>query len=182
MSLSWTLFFLCTMFNMIIMLNLLISIISDSYAHISANIKSAAYQEKASMIYENTFMIPKSRKDAFCEPNKFLVVAKDVSGEISKDDDEFAEALEGVKKTILLSQRKMVKDIEKKIINSEKNMLGKMSLMLGEEHLKPDELGYTSVRQSMKASRPDLEGDDEQLQGDIDGQVKGLNTLMRQAI
>lgn len=107
-------------------------------------------------------------------------MAKDVSGEISKDDDEFAEALEGVKKSILLSQKKLVKDIEKKINNSEKNMLEKMSLILGEEHVQHEEGGYASVRQSLKGERPDQE--DEKMAGDIDGQVKGLNSLLRQAI
>lgn len=57
-SLVWFMFFLCTMFNMIIMLNLLISIISESYEKISANLKAAAYQEKTGMISENSFMIP----------------------------------------------------------------------------------------------------------------------------
>lgn len=42
-SLVWFMFFMCTMFNMIIMLNLLISIISESYEKISANINAAAY-------------------------------------------------------------------------------------------------------------------------------------------
>ena len=126
-------------------------------------------------------MIPTSRKDQFCEKNKYLVVAKDISGEISKEDDELAEALDGVKKSILLSHKSMLKSIEKKLQKSEKTLLSKMSLLLGEEMIKPDEAQFGSVRHSMKASRPDL-ADDEELQGDIDGQVKGLNSLLRQAI
>jgi hypothetical protein len=100
-SLGWFMFFLCSMFNMIIMLNLLISIIGESYGKISENLKAAAYQEKAGMIAENSFLIPQYRKDAFCDTNKYLVVTRDVSGEVEKDDDEIAEALENFRKHIV---------------------------------------------------------------------------------
>jgi len=82
-GLAFFLFFLCTLFNMIIMLNLLISIISESFQRISTNLKSATYQEKAGMISDNYFMIPQQRKDDFCDPNKYLVIARDYSKEAS---------------------------------------------------------------------------------------------------
>jgi len=41
--LVWTLFVLCTIFDMIVMLNLLIAIISDTYARVSENSDQAAY-------------------------------------------------------------------------------------------------------------------------------------------
>ena len=41
--LVWTLFLLCTVFNMIVMLNLLIAIISESFARVNANAVSAGY-------------------------------------------------------------------------------------------------------------------------------------------
>lgn len=43
----WILFILCTVFNMIIMLNLLIAIISESFARINAVSSQNSYQEKA---------------------------------------------------------------------------------------------------------------------------------------
>jgi hypothetical protein len=45
---------------MIIMLNLLIAIISESFAKINALSMQYNYQEKASMIAENTRLIPES--------------------------------------------------------------------------------------------------------------------------
>lgn len=43
MEMVWLLFIFCTLFNMIIMLNLLIAIISESYAKIFSNSSKAAY-------------------------------------------------------------------------------------------------------------------------------------------
>jgi len=53
-----TLFLLCTVFNMIVMLNLLIAIISESFANVNSNAKNAMYQEMAALISENNYLIP----------------------------------------------------------------------------------------------------------------------------
>lgn len=44
---DWLVFFVCCFFNMIVMLNLLIAIISDSYGRIAGNQVNHTYQEKA---------------------------------------------------------------------------------------------------------------------------------------
>lgn len=41
--LAWILFILCTVFNLIVMLNLLIAIISDTFEAVNSNSKMAAY-------------------------------------------------------------------------------------------------------------------------------------------
>ena len=61
----WILFILCTVFNMIIMLNLLIAIISESFAKINSVSEQASYQEKAGLIAENAFLIPTYKKNTF---------------------------------------------------------------------------------------------------------------------
>lgn len=58
----WILFILCTVVNMIIMLNLLIAIISEAFAKVNSVSAQASYQEKASIIAENSFLIPEDRK------------------------------------------------------------------------------------------------------------------------
>ena len=132
-SLGWFMFFLCSMFNMIIMLNLLISIIGESYGKISENLKAAAYQEKAGMIAENSFLIPQYRKDAFCDTNKYLVVTRDVSGEVEKDDDEIAEALENFRKHIVGKIEHSQKRIEKFVKLSEERIMKKLEITNGGE-------------------------------------------------
>jgi len=60
----WIFFLLNTVFSTVVMLNLLIAIISDTYARVKENAESAAYQEKARMISENAYLIPEAKKDA----------------------------------------------------------------------------------------------------------------------
>jgi len=58
-------FLLCTVLNMIVMLNLLISIISESFAQINSNAQNAAYREMAALISENSYLIPDSVKRSY---------------------------------------------------------------------------------------------------------------------
>lgn len=60
------LFVFCTVFNMIIMLNLLIAIISESFARINEEKDQAGYQERARFISENLYLVPKYRRDRYC--------------------------------------------------------------------------------------------------------------------
>ncbi|CDW84989.1 wd-40 repeat protein [Stylonychia lemnae] len=72
------LFLLCTIFNMIVMLNLLIAIISESFARITAKADQAVYQEMASMIAENSYLIPASKKRSYAEQNQYLLIVNDL--------------------------------------------------------------------------------------------------------
>jgi hypothetical protein len=65
--LVWILFLLCTVFNMIIMLNLLIAIISESFATVTSNASNAAYQEMSALIFENSYLIPYDVKKAYAK-------------------------------------------------------------------------------------------------------------------
>ena len=57
-SYVWILFILCTVLNSIIMMNLLIAIISDSFALVTSSSEQASYREMADIIYENSILIP----------------------------------------------------------------------------------------------------------------------------
>lgn len=70
-------FVLCTVFNMIIMLNLLIAIISESFARINEEKEQAGYQERARFISENLYLVPKYRRDRYCLENRYLLFAVD---------------------------------------------------------------------------------------------------------
>jgi hypothetical protein len=63
---AWLLFIGCLLYTNIVMLNLLIAIISESFAHINDNAANASYQERACLIAENSYLIPNYRKKAFC--------------------------------------------------------------------------------------------------------------------
>jgi hypothetical protein len=66
---AYMLFLFATIFDMIVMLNLLIAIISDSYARISANSAQASYQEMAALIDENQYLIPQFVKRSYAPQN-----------------------------------------------------------------------------------------------------------------
>eukprot|EP00347_Sterkiella_histriomuscorum_P017370 403349643 len=96
----WILFILCTVFNMIIMLNLLVAIISESFARINEVSTQASYQEKAGMIAENDYLIPESRKRKFCPANKYLLIATDVEAEMKEKGDDLDYKLETIQSRI----------------------------------------------------------------------------------
>ena len=77
----WILFILCTLFNMIIMLNLLIAIISESFANVNSVAQQASYREMADIIAENTYLIDDDRKISYCSETKYLLVATDLQQE-----------------------------------------------------------------------------------------------------
>lgn len=86
----WILFILCTVLNMIIMMNLLIAIISEAFANITAVSEQASYREMADIIYENTYLIPEDRKIDYAPENRYLIVATDkqqeIDGQVSFED------------------------------------------------------------------------------------------------
>lgn len=45
---------------MIVMLNLLIAIISETFGKVNGNAENAAYQEMASIISENQYLVPEA--------------------------------------------------------------------------------------------------------------------------
>jgi hypothetical protein len=75
---AWLIFILCALFTNIIMLNLLIALISESFGKINSNSISANYQERARLISENSYLIPASIKEAYCERQRYLIVADEV--------------------------------------------------------------------------------------------------------
>jgi hypothetical protein len=186
-GLVWFLFFFCTMFNMIIMLNLLISIISESYTKISENIKAAAYQEKASMVAGNTFMIPDKRRNEFCLPNKYLVVAKDVSGEIDADEDEMEEHFENLRKQVMTKVDASQKHIEKHVSQMGDNFNKRMDLLCGEEEQGALNTTNAAPSQSFIGGSPlgrnrSMVDDEMELTGDVEGQMKSLFKMFKGVI
>jgi hypothetical protein len=80
----WILFILCTVFNMIIMMNLLIAIISESFAQVNSSSEQAGYQEMADLIYQHSIIIPFDRQRMYCDDKKYLIVAIDKQEEIDQ--------------------------------------------------------------------------------------------------
>ena len=70
---------ICTLFAMILMLNLLIAIINEIYTKVQENQIDEFYQEKASIIYENYYLITADVKKEQInnkQPNHMLLIGK----------------------------------------------------------------------------------------------------------
>jgi hypothetical protein len=74
--LAIVLFLLCTIFNLIVMFNLLIAIISDTFRIVNENSVQAGYQEKACIISENYYLVPLSVRKEHSPKDSFLVYVK----------------------------------------------------------------------------------------------------------
>ena len=93
-----TFFVLCTLFNMIIMFNLLISIIGETFGEVTANAQSAAYQEKASLIAECSYLVGQEASEKLCGKDTFLLIATDT-------DQEIVQSKEAQMRAILLLRK-----------------------------------------------------------------------------
>jgi hypothetical protein len=74
---AWILFVVCITLTNIIMLNLLIAIISESFSNINSNQANASYQERARLISENAYLISYSTKVQYCPKNRYIHIAEE---------------------------------------------------------------------------------------------------------
>ena len=75
---DWLVFFICCIFNIILLLNLLIAIISETFARIAESAKANSYKEKALQIEEmqdSIFGLFRKYR-TYTDPNELLFVAK----------------------------------------------------------------------------------------------------------
>ena len=92
----WTLFILCTIFNLIVMMNLLIAIISETFAKVNEIAESAGFQETAKMISENSYLIPTSIIKKKSHPDSYLLFASQVEPAV-EEKDEMGEKIDNLK-------------------------------------------------------------------------------------
>ncbi|CDW88225.1 UNKNOWN [Stylonychia lemnae] len=76
--LVWIFWILCTILDMIVMLNLLIAIISSTFDRVNENQEQASYQEMASLISENHYLIPKKIRQDYAQMNVYLLTGQDL--------------------------------------------------------------------------------------------------------
>ena len=94
---AWILFVLCALATNIIMLNLLIAIISDTFASINSNSMSANYQERARLISENSYLIPSGKLlELDGNHSRYIVVADEtpqVQSIFTEDEEDDREEM-----------------------------------------------------------------------------------------
>jgi uncharacterized membrane protein len=86
--LCYALFIICTIFNTIVMLNLLIAIISESFSNVKSNSTQASFKEMAAMIAENAYIIPEDVKHNYADKSRYILVITDLENEMNSEEDE----------------------------------------------------------------------------------------------
>ncbi|CDW88872.1 wd-40 repeat protein [Stylonychia lemnae] len=120
LPLVWILFVMCTIFEMIVMLNLLIAIISDTYAHVAENSEQAGFQEMAKLIEENEFLVPYHIKKQQAKKMQYLLLIDPVENIEKKDDSVVILKVESVLKQIENNKKDLdtsIKQMNNKIDN-----------------------------------------------------------------
>lgn len=99
--LMWILWTLHMLFNMIVMLNLLISIIGDTYERVIDNETQTGYQEQACLIAENQHLIPSSFKRKYAAQGKYIVQVIDLeNNQEEKSRDPVIMRLDDMKQNV----------------------------------------------------------------------------------
>ena len=75
LPLTWAFFILATLFLIIVMLNLLISIISDTYARVSSRAKQLMYGEFAQLIVEHRHLVTEEEMQAQERKGRYMYIA-----------------------------------------------------------------------------------------------------------
>lgn len=112
---DWLVFFLCCIFNIILLLNLLIAIISETFANISESSVEFGFKEKTkqmAVMQNSIFGIRGNDPD----PNEFLFIAKVIGSEEMKTEDEVADQIQNLSDKVDIIKDEM-KDHIKTIID-----------------------------------------------------------------
>ena len=90
---DWLIFFICVIFNIVLLLNLLIAIISETYTRISATSVQTGYKEKVFLMHsvqESLFGFKKLN----ASPTELLFIAKTIDNEDVVDSADRIEDLQ----------------------------------------------------------------------------------------
>eukprot|EP00347_Sterkiella_histriomuscorum_P010847 403374696 len=111
---------LCTILDMIVMLNLLIAIISATFEEQNDNKKSAEYAEKAAIIAENHFVLVQSFKESYQPEDEPEQRHNEIIKNISESKEEFLitqEENEEKAKKFRENQEKINKEVNSKVVS-----------------------------------------------------------------
>lgn len=74
---------LCSLFMMVILLNLFIAIVSNAFEKINSQKERAMFAEKAAIIADNLYLVDEDSRSHWIKKDKFLIFVEDLG-----DDDD----------------------------------------------------------------------------------------------
>lgn len=121
------------------MLNLLIAIISESFSKINQQKEQASFQEKCDIMAENTYLVPNSRKVAFCTSGKYLLIATDIQKEYENQSQDPNFLIKETAKKIITSteelEKRLLKEISELRSKNEKSINSRMDKIIDDNKL-----------------------------------------------
>ncbi|CDW83468.1 wd-40 repeat protein [Stylonychia lemnae] len=117
--LAFVFWFMCTIVDMIVMLNLLIAIISATYERVANNSEKAAYQEMAKLIDENQYLIPAYIKKSYAPLGQYLILVTNEEKVVEKSGDPVFHKLNSLEQ-LTEDLTKTQKTIQDKLIKHHK--------------------------------------------------------------
>lgn len=128
--LSTVLTIFTTLFVMIVMLNLLISIISDIYGKVQENMINESYQERASIIAENSYLIPEEvLQDSSIRQGQLLLFAYKKGFDINCPEDDPTIERDNQRQEQLL--QRIERALDRKLDNKERKAIEQPSAGTG---------------------------------------------------
>lgn len=122
----WILFVCCALATNIVMLNLLIALISESFGKINSNSMSANYQERARLISENTYLIPSGRLQKLdAEKDSRYIILADETPEVQESliKEENMDVIKEANKEMeerFMKELSQIKEMLEKITEAQK--------------------------------------------------------------
>eukprot|EP00350_Pseudokeronopsis_sp_OXSARD2_P002513 CAMPEP_0170568410 /NCGR_PEP_ID=MMETSP0211-20121228/81174_1 /TAXON_ID=311385 /ORGANISM="Pseudokeronopsis sp., Strain OXSARD2" /LENGTH=174 /DNA_ID=CAMNT_0010890287 /DNA_START=3090 /DNA_END=3614 /DNA_ORIENTATION=- len=104
-GLAQLLFLVCTVFNLVVMFNLLIAIISETFAKVNENSEAYTFQVMAAIIAENSYLIPQYSREEHCAKDKYLLFASNLSEDNNEDSTE--KKMAEINEKLAIQQEKM---------------------------------------------------------------------------
>lgn len=111
-------FVIGTLFLTIMMLNLLVAVISDSYARVESTSVEEMYKNFADLIAENEYLVYSNKLEDHDDMGDYLYIAK-----VDKNDDADGEAWEGKLENVKKQMIKKTEHIENMLKASQRNLL-----------------------------------------------------------
>ena len=113
-----TMFILATLFLTIMMLNILIAVISDSYARVDSSSLQEMYKNFADLIAENEYLCDKRKLKEHDQMGDYLYIAR-----VDKTDSKGGEAWEGKLNDVETNLIKKTETIEKILKEAQRNLV-----------------------------------------------------------
>ena len=114
--LYFTIFFLNTMISMIVMLNMLVAIMGDTFDRVMDTAESSMYRELAATMYENEMIM--NRKRIFGDAKYIIVIQEEKAEESDIGWEGKIKYLKNFLSRQSFEQTKILKDIEKEILTA----------------------------------------------------------------